>query len=221
MRCASTGKLRTMRLLLPAPADPTATARSRRDLLLGALAAGGYVGLGAATRRGPGRGEYALFHYANHEARDHPALRVPQQLGTPWVLPLLAVLATLTHRPHLAVQSAVALPLSKGLEVLVKKLLGRPRPAQDDPRARLRDDAPTEGPSYPSGHGALAFAAVGVAGPYVTAPVRAAGLALAAASSWVRVQQGAHYPADVVGGALLAGAVVGTVRAVVGVPARG
>ena len=64
----------------------------------------------------------------------------------------------LLRRPHLAVSAALALPLEKGLEVGVKELVRRRRPAEVLD-ATLHDDAPTEGGSYPSGHAAIAACA--------------------------------------------------------------
>ncbi len=150
-----------------------------------------------------GRAEHGLFAKFNHRSREVFVLRVPQQLGTPWVLPMLSLLGVVTGRHCLALRAAIALPLEKGLEVGVKKLLTRPRPAQVDQRSELRDDAPEEGPSYPSGHAALAFAAVMLCGDYLPATLNAAGVATAATASAVRVRQGAHFPGDAVGGALL------------------
>lgn len=159
-----------------------------------------------------------MFHAANHDSSERPLLRVPQQLGTPWVPPLLAVVGLVTHRPHLAVTGAMAVPLEKTLEVGVKKALGRRRPSEVDPDARLHDDAPTDGPSYPSGHAAIAFTGVLLAAPYLPAPVAAAAVGTAGVASWVRVRQGAHFPLDAAGGALLGVLVATTLQAVVGRP---
>lgn len=201
-----------------APAVPTyRPAVDRRT----ALAAGvGYVALAAVARGRPPRPEQAAFARVNHGGGNPPLLRVPQQLGTPWTLPALAVLGFLTHRPHLAVAAACALPLEKGLEVGVKKLLPRLRPAKVDPHIELRDDAPTEGPSYPSGPAAITFTVLTLAWPYLPVPVRTVGAGLAGVASGVRVHQGAHYPLDSVGGALLGVTVGSTVRAVWGRPVK-
>lgn len=154
----------------------------------------------------------------NHHDGDFPALRVPQQLGTPWVLPGIVVAAFALRRPHLVLVAGCALPAEKSLEVGLKKLLDRKRPAQSDPDARLHDDAPEDGPSYPSGHAAIASAAVFSLMPYVPRPVLAVGLLTAGTSSAVRVHQGAHFPMDAVGGVLLGLTVASGLTAVFGRP---
>ncbi len=135
------------------------------------------------------------------------------------MLPALAAGALVARQPHLALAAALALPWEKGLEIGARKALPRFRPAQSDPAVRLRDDAPTEGPSYPSGHGGIAFAAVFLLAPCIPGPAAGALAALATATSFARVQQGAHYPADAVGGLLLGLTVASSLRSLVGHPA--
>jgi undecaprenyl-diphosphatase len=201
-------------------ADVTATVRTPVDGWAALLAGASYLGLAVAVRGEPAGAERALFRATNHDMPTLRLLRVPQQLGTPWVLPALAVGGFVTHRPHLAVAAAFALPLEKGLEVGVKKSLQRSRPAAVEPEAELRDDAPREGSSYPSGHAAIAMTAVLLVRPYLPWPAAAAGIATAVTAGWVRVRQGAHFPVDALGGGLLAVAVTSTLRAVLGRPAR-
>jgi undecaprenyl-diphosphatase len=155
----------------------------------------------------------------NHHSGDVPALRVPQQLGTPWVLPAIAAGAFVLRKPHLVLVAGCALPAEKALEVGLKKVLDRKRPARADPDAQLHDDAPADGPSYPSGHAAIASAAVFSLMPYLPRPVLAAGVAVAGASSAVRIHQGAHFPMDAVGGLLLGLTVASGLTAVFGRPA--
>jgi undecaprenyl-diphosphatase len=96
----------------------------------------------------------------------------------------------------------------------------RQRPARVDPAAVLHDDAPDEGPSYPSGHAAIASTAFVVVTPYLPRPLLAVGGALAALTSAVRIRQGAHFPMDAVGGAALGLGVGAGLTAVFGRPAR-
>lgn len=173
-----------------------------------AAALAGYVALGVQHRLAPGPREAKLFWRAN--GRPVRVLRAPQQLGTPWVLPGTAALAWAVGRRRLAVAAGLALPVEKGLEVGLKKLTVRPRPAKVWSGVHLRDDAPDEGPSYPSGHVAIATALAVLVSRDLSVAARCALAAVTAGTvGWARVEQGAHLPMDVVGGALL-GTAVGT-----------
>jgi membrane-associated phospholipid phosphatase len=147
-----------------------------------------------------------LFAAVNHHVDEPRVLRLVQQAGTPWVLPSLAVLAALGGRRRLALAAALALPVEKALEVGIKKARPVPRPLFVEPTV-LRDDAPVEGESFPSGHAAIAFAAATLLVPHAAPPVRALVLATATGAAVVRVSQGAHHPVDAAGGAALGVAV--------------
>ena len=195
--------------------------RRRADAWL-ALGAGlAYVGLGVLCAAVPPGWERRLLHRVQRTGGSLSALRVPQQLGTPWMLPVTALAAVLAGRPRLALAAGLALPLEKGLEVGVKKVARRPRPAQVM-YAELHDDAPADGPSYPSGHTAIATCAAILVTPYLPAAARpCARCAFAVAAGltgYTRVHQGAHLPLDVVGGALLGTGAGGLLRYVVGLP---
>ena len=184
------------------------TVHQGHDRRVALLCGAGYLLTGLVAGRHEGKWEAASMKGLNHLGKI-PALRVPQQLGTPWVLPGIAAVAFVRDRPHLATAAALALPVEKASEVGIKMLVRRRRPAQSPRPARLRDDAPADGPSYPSGHAAIAFAATTLLAPYVNLPI----VALVGAGGVVvglrRVQQGAHFPLDSVGGALL-GVMVGS-----------
>lgn len=175
--------------------------RVRSRLAVAAAASVGYV---AATRwfaDPPGRAELAAFRISN-AGGEHVLLRVPQQLGTPWALVGAAALHLLGRRPRRALVVALVLPVEKALEVGTKRLTERPRPVHVTP-TELRDDAPVDGPSYPSGHAAIATAATYLCAPLLPRWAGTAGAGLSALGAWVRVHQGAHHPGDVVGGILL------------------
>ena len=86
-------------------------------------------------------------------------------------------------------------------DAIVKPVVGRLRPFESDPAIRVIDKK-LETRSFPSGHAATAFA-----GAYALArvwPEARAGLwALAALTAVSRIYVGAHYPLDVLAGALL------------------
>lgn len=156
-----------------------------------------------------------IFTMLNEHESEPSLLRLFQQLGTPWMLPGTALLAVAGGRRRLALSAALALPAEKSLEVGIKKMRPTPRPLFVQPTV-LRDDAPVEGESFPSGHAAIAFTTVGLIAPHL--PSRAAGLACAAATgtALIRVSQGAHHPIDSLAGAALGLAVAGGLNFAVG-----
>ena len=185
----------------------------RRDAWVCA-AATTVVGLACAVADRHPRADRRLFAAVNH--RHEPAvLRVLQQAGTPWVLPGTALAALVAGHRRLALAAALALPVEKGLEVGLKKARPVPRPLYVEPTV-LRDDAPVEGESFPSGHAAIAFAAAGLVAPHVPGHLRPALFAAAGGSAVARVAQGAHHPADVIGGVALGTGIAAGLRWVVG-----
>ena len=89
----------------------------------------------------------------------------------------------------------------------------RPRPFEAGLGANLLNHFPEN--SFPSDHATLMFALA--FGLMVAVPLRKAGavlLVLALAVSWARVFLGAHYPSDILGGAMLAVVCVGLVNSV-------
>jgi undecaprenyl-diphosphatase len=89
---------------------------------------------------------------------------------------------------------------------IVKPLVHRARPFVADPRAVRILGNPPSGSSFPSAHTAAAFAAAWMLSELFPGG-RVAFWALAALIAFSRVYVGAHYPLDVVAGALLGVAV--------------
>jgi membrane-associated phospholipid phosphatase len=193
------------------------------DAWMAVVAGVAYLLLVPVAASEPPDWDRAAFAHANRAGGRIAALRVPQQLGTPWTLPSIAVAAFWARRPHLAVSAALALPLEKMLEVGVKKLTRRPRPAQVVGDARLRDDAPVTGGSFPSGHSAIASCAAVLTTPYLPKPAAAAAVLAVPAglTSFVRVHQGAHFPLDALGGILMGVSAGALLNYTFGFPASG
>jgi undecaprenyl-diphosphatase len=173
----------------------------------------GCVLLGTQLSGRPGPSELWAMRAANRDRVDHAWWWPVQQLGTPGVLPLIAVVAWLRKHRRLAMTAALALLVEKPSEVAIKRLLPRLRPARVDPDIRLLDDAPSEGPSYPSGHAAIATTAATLLWPHLSQRLRLLTVLLTVGASHARVHQGAHYFGDVVGGQLLGVAVGSALRA--------
>ena len=93
-------------------------------------------------------------------------------MGDPWTLPAVAVVACLRHRCGIAGGALACLTVEKGAEVATKEWSQRPRPLYVQPTA-LRDDAPVEGASMPSGHAAIAACAAVLLVLLVPAPLAA------------------------------------------------
>lgn len=189
---------------------PTRLQASRRGLALGAIALAGYVGAGVFSHRAPRQGEKDALQAANHDGVPHAWLWPFQQLGTPWMLPGSAVLLCATGRRRLALAAALALPLEKAGELTARGLVSRSRPARSVPGTRLRDDAPAQGTSYPSGHTAIVTCLGTLLWPGASNIVRLLIVAGTTGAGYARLHQGAHHVVDVLGGACL-GVALGTV----------
>lgn len=130
----------------------------------------------------------------------------------------IAALIAISGRPRAALRGVASLAAASAIANLVgKQLFGGSRPLLDAvPLTRRLARTPTS-PSFPSGHTASAVAFT--AGVALESPAIGAALSpLAAAVAYSRVHTGAHWPSDVVGGAVIGLAVAGAGR--VAVPAR-
>jgi undecaprenyl-diphosphatase len=162
----------------------------------------------------PRPAERDVFRFIN-DGPEQSWLRFPQQLGTPWALVATAAAMAVRGRRADAAICLLTLPAEKGVEVLTKKFVQRPRPLYVVPTA-LRDDAPLEGPSMPSGHAAIATASTLILVAGAPRGVAALVAGITTVTAYTRVHQGAHWPSDTVAGCALGAAVVLVLRAGLG-----
>jgi undecaprenyl-diphosphatase len=181
-----------------------------------ALGAAGYVLVTVPGAHDPGPLERRVFLAINRRGEASRLRWLAQQVGTPWTLPVTAVTAWRAGRPRLAVAALVALGAVKAIEGATKLLGDRHRPDEVVDAPELPDDAPRDGASYPSGHAATAACAMVLLAPEIPGPGVVAAGAVGLVTGLRRVGQGAHFPLDVVGGALLGTGAAGAARLVAG-----
>jgi undecaprenyl-diphosphatase len=134
------------------------------------------------------------------------------------VLIAVVLLVLRRWRPALALLLLVPLKLVAERQVL-KQLVERQRPGQNEPHPILRD-VPPAGLSFPSGHAIVAAAALVILWPYLGRTGRIIATLLAVGVGVARIYLGAHNPLDVVAGAGL-GLILGALLTlVVGVHRR-
>ena len=169
-----------------------------------------------ATRRyGSAPMDFTLYKAVNGFAFHHEAFEDPLRffaVDAPYLFAaLLAALflatgkwRSVTGRHGVAAAGFAAL-LAFGIGHLITEVWARPRPFVAHPAQAHLFVSPSGDPSFPSDHATAAFA-IAVS---IWLRSRKAGwlaLAMAAIVSLARVAVGVHYPADVLGGALLGSA---------------
>jgi undecaprenyl-diphosphatase len=116
--------------------------------------------------------------------------------GFVW-LALGLVLAVVRRRALPFVVVALAVLAADGLAALVKLAVGENRPTEPDPLVTIPHSH-----SFPSGHAASAFAGATMMS-FLVPRAAPAFYVLAAAIAYSRLYVGAHFPLDVVGGAVI------------------
>ena len=127
--------------------------------------------------------------------------------GAVWLV-LAAVIAFYLRRPTALPLAFLGVLLGDGLSSGLKFSFDRVRPSDRfaDPDTLVRV---AHTPSFPSGHAATSFACAATLARYLSRRTAIALYVLAALVAWSRVYVGAHYPLDVLAGAVL-GLVIAT-----------
>jgi undecaprenyl-diphosphatase len=159
--------------------------------------------------------DYALEQWINGPAGSIPPLDAVMKFvadGAEIIfLGLVAAwfLVGLARRQYRDRFGSVAAVLAAGAALAVNQVItliwARPRPFTDHPTVHVLLSRSTD-PSFPSDHAAAAFAIATIA-VLVRPRLGAVAVVLACLVAYSRVYVGAHYPGDVVGGALVGFAV--------------
>jgi glycosyltransferase 2 family protein len=157
----------------------------------------------STTRRALAPWEQATFHVLNQLPDGlHPPIWAVMQLGSLGAVPVTSAVAfALGDRP-LATRLLVAGTSAWLSAKLVKRIVGRGRPATLFTDLRLRGRGPSGG-GFPSGHAAVATALAASAFARSCPAAQLTLTGLAATVGVARVYVGAHLPLDVLGGAAL------------------
>jgi undecaprenyl-diphosphatase len=130
--------------------------------------------------------------------------------GLVWIV-IAAVIAFVWKRPAALPLTFMAVLLGEAVQRIGKSLIDRQRPA-----FRYPDPPPLmhipHTHSFPSGHAATSFACAATLAQFTSRRVAIALYVLAALIAWSRVYVGAHYPLDVLAGALLGLAIARVLR---------
>ncbi len=184
----------------PPPTDPAARRSLRRRLAGGPIARR----LAAADLA-----VYRVVRSDLHSDRLTPAIRAFSATGEHAGLWLAIGAAGIAlDRPRRArwVRATAVVAGTQALNVAVKLVVRRHRPALDDLPALIA--TPTQ-LSFPSAHSSSSFAAVGMFGALLP---RTPLVALAGTMALSRVYLGVHYPTDIAAGALLGSGVAAIFR---------
>ncbi len=179
-----------------------------------ALRVGGALGVLAVTTaiartRGVDQVERRVFRSLNDLPHAlHPPVYVVMQAGSLAAVYVAAAAAHRLGRGRLAWTIAAGGTGVWGAAKVVKRWVGRGRPADHVDDVRVRGDE-EGGLGFPSGHTAVAFCLATLAAPDLPPRLRPLVWAAAGTVGAARVYVGAHLPLDVVGGAAL-GVVAGS-----------
>jgi glycosyltransferase 2 family protein len=131
-----------------------------------------------------------------------PGLWVVMQSGSLAAVFAAGGLALAARRPRVALAVTASGTTAWATAKLVKRVVGRGRPAALLPDVTVYG-RPQTGLGFPSGHAAVAAAMMTAASPYLSPPARVAGWTVVALVATGRMYVGAHLPLDAAGGLFL------------------
>ena len=187
------------------------TSGARRGLVAGTGVAA-FAALARHARRGEVSAlETRMFRAVNALPEGvHAPLWLVMQAGSLAGVGVASGVALVSGRRATAIRLGVAGTFVWGFCKLVKRLIGRGRPAAHLDAVVIRGAAQT-GLGFPSGHTTVAFTLAGVAAPALSPAARRAAWTTAGLVALSRQYVGAHLPADVAGGVALSAVVVNVV----------
>jgi glycosyltransferase 2 family protein len=161
--------------------------------------------------------ERAVFRFVNRLPDFlYPPLWTVQQLGGLGIVPVVAVICILMRRPRRALAVVLAGVGKLSLELVVKAIVSRQRPATSiGADIHTRGDVNLTGESFVSGHAVLAVAVAGVVIPWLPKRWRPFAWLPVGLVLFARVYVGAHNPLDVVCGAALGALIAALVNVLV------
>ena len=143
------------------------------------------------------------------------------QLGTLIAIPITAAVALAFRHARLAANLAISGTTAYLFALVVKHLVDRSRPADLLAGVNLHGHVAATGLGFPSGHAAVATALAVAVFPYLHHRAgRVAVWSAALVVSGARIYVGAHFPLDVIGGAVLGTAVGSAVHLMIGAPSE-
>jgi undecaprenyl-diphosphatase len=135
------------------------------------------------------------------------------QLGSAWALAILTIVVALVKKSwQLAIRFFSVGVLTYLSAILLKHLVGRPRPYQQMSDVVQRDKVGTYDFGYPSGHSAMVIVAALLLLPLIPRPWRWLLTVLVVLVGASRMYLGVHFPLDIVGGYFLGWSVVSLVE---------
>jgi glycosyltransferase 2 family protein len=195
--------------------------RRRLDVLLLIIGALVLVVTAVLAKRGVYAWEETIFRAFNDLPDSiRPFVWVFNQYGVFITIPVLSLVAFLSHQRRLALALLVSGVGVYLLARLVKLYVERGRPGDLIEAVQGRETFAPDSLGYPSGHAAVAAALTVIVAAYLGRRWAIAAICLGAIVPLCRMYIGAHLPLDLIGGAALGVIAAAVVNLAMGVPKR-